>query len=151
MKRLGCMLAVVALGIGTVVPAGAASAADETAFVAAYRQAFEAKDTATLQGFLYTKGADPMALDFYKSMQADSAGQKIMSIELVDLTPEQVADADKAKDGPSGKMKLPLTPIKKLVIKIAHKDDNGSSTSTSSSFVAEADGKLVIPVPGPMR
>ncbi|MGI8437600.1 MAG: hypothetical protein ACR2NX_11960 [Chthoniobacterales bacterium] len=38
---------------------------------------------------------------------------------------------------------LPLKPIKKLQITTESKD----GSSTSESFVAEADGKLVIPVP----
>ena len=51
-------------------------------------------------------------------------------------------------DGPGGiKMKLPLKPIKKLKVSVEHKDENGSSTSTRESYVAEKDGKLVIPVP----
>jgi hypothetical protein len=150
MKALGSALIALLL-VGTVALPRAAGAADTEAFVAAYRKAFEAKDTATLQGFLYDKGADPVVLDFYKSMQAQQAGQKITSIELVDLTPAEAAEAAKPKDGPSGKLTLPVIPTKKLVIKIATKNENGSSTSTTSNFIAEIDGKLVIPVPGPAK
>ena len=75
-----------------------------------------------------------MALDFYKTMQAQAAGEKITTIELVTLTPRKIADAAKPKDGPGGKMALPLKPTKKLVIKIETKNENGSSTSTSSDL-----------------
>jgi hypothetical protein len=32
-----------------------------------------------------------------------------------------------------------------------YKDANGSSSSSSENFVAEKDGKFVIPVPGPCK
>jgi hypothetical protein len=44
----------------------AGSAEQEKAFTDKYKTAFEAKDTATLESFLYTQGADPMAIEFYK-------------------------------------------------------------------------------------
>lgn len=144
-------LVALALSLVAVGPSSAAASADEQSFVAAYRKAFEAKDAATLHGFLYTRGADPMVLDFYKAMQTQQIGETITTIELVGLTPAEVVDAAKPKDGPGGKMALPFAPSKKLVIKIETKNENGSSTSTSSIFVAEADGKLVIPVPGPVK
>jgi hypothetical protein len=46
-------------------------------------------------------------------------------------------------------MKFTLQPTKKLVIKTETKDANGSSSSSSEVFVAESDGKIVIPAPGP--
>ena len=46
----------------------AASAADEKAFTDKYKAAFEAKDTKTLESFLYTTGADPSAVEFFKMM-----------------------------------------------------------------------------------
>ena len=50
--------------------------------------------------------------------------------------------------GPDGsKAQLPLKPTKKLKISVETKDANGSSTSSSENFVAEKDGKYVIPVP----
>jgi hypothetical protein len=126
-----------------------ATPAQEKAFVDAYRKAFEAKDEKALTGFLYTKGADPQALEFYKMMMTSDLGGKITSIQLADL------DANDKKraaggPGPNGKpMKFTLQPIKKLVIKTETKDANGSSSSSSEVFVAESDGKLVIPAPGP--
>jgi hypothetical protein len=47
----------------------AATPAQEKAFTDKYKTAIEGKDTATLEGFLYTQGSDPQALEFYKMMQ----------------------------------------------------------------------------------
>lgn len=151
MKSIFCALVAFSLIFAAVTPLPAASSADEQAFLATYRKALEAKDAQTLHGFLYIQGADPMVIDFYKSMQSEGVGEKISAIELVDLTPEQIQDAAKPKDGPGGKMALPLKPIKKLVITSETKNENGSSKSTSSCFIAEVDGKLVIPVPTPVK
>lgn len=143
---------VLALGMFlALASASAASAVDEAAFLDAYRKAFAVRDTATLHGFLYTKGADPMALDFYKAMQAQDLGNPKAVITLETLTPEEVAKAAQPKDGPGGPMVLLLAPTKKLVTSIAADDANGKSTSASSCFVAEHEGKLVIPVPGPAK
>ena len=120
----------------------------EKAFTDKYKAAFEAGDKATLESFLYTKDAHPMALEFYKMMQADGIGGKISKIELVDLSPEDAKKAAGVQEGPGGeKTRLPLKPIKKLKITVESKNTEGSSSSTSESFVAESDGKLVIPVP----
>jgi hypothetical protein len=120
----------------------------EKAFMDKYKTAFEKGDKATLESFLYVKDANPMALEFYKMMIADGAGAKLSRIELVDLTPEDAKKAAEVQTGPDGsKAKLPLTPTKKLKIAIEKKDASGSSTSSSESFVAEKDGKYVIPVP----
>ena len=134
-----------------IVPSGAfcATPAQEKAFVDAYRKALETKDEKTLTGFLYSKGADPQALEFYKMMMTSEMGAKVASIQLADL------DANDKKraaggPGPNGKpMKFTLPPTKKLVIKTETKDANGSSSSTNEVFVAESDGKIVIPAPGP--
>jgi hypothetical protein len=129
----------------------AATPAQEKAFTDKYKTALEGKDTATLEGLLYTQGSDPQALEFYKMMQSGAAGDKITSIELVNLTPEDVKKATTPMDGPTGKVCLNLKPTKKLVIKVEKKDANGSSSSSSENFVAEKDGKFVIPVPGPCK
>ena len=57
----------------------------EKAFVDSYKTAFEAKDAATLQSFLYTHDSDPGILEIYKTMQSSEAGEKISKIELIDL------------------------------------------------------------------
>ena len=123
----------------------------EKAFNDKHKAAMEGKDTATLEAFLYTQGSDPAALEFYKMMQSGGAGEKITSIDLVSLTPDDVKKATTPMDGPTGKVCLNLKPTKKLVIKVEKKDENGSSSSNSENFVAEKDGKLVIPVPGPCK
>ena len=121
----------------------------EKAFVEKYKAAFEKGDKATLESFLYTKDANPMALEFYKMMISEGAGTaKIAKIELVDLTPADTKKAGEVQTGPDGsKAKLPLTPVKKLKISIETKDASGSSNNSSEVFVAEKDGKYVIPVP----
>jgi hypothetical protein len=130
----------------------AATPEQEKAFVDTYRKAFEGKDAKTLHALLYTKGADPQALEFYKMMMTDGMGAKIGTIALEPLTAADKADAVKSMPGPGGKsFKLTLAPVKKLVIKRTSKEASGSSTSTNTVFVGEADGRLVIPVPGPAK
>lgn len=135
----------------TAIHAG--TPAQDKDFVDKYQAAFEKGDKATLESFLYTKDANPMALEFYKMMLTEGAGSgKISKIELVDLTPDDVKKASEVQTGPDGsKAKLPLTPTKKLKISIETKDANGSSTSSSENFIAEKDGKYVIPVPAKVK
>ncbi len=128
-----------------------AGSAEDKAFTDKYKAAFESKDTKTLESFLYTTGSDPGALEFYKMMMSAEAGLKIASIELVALTPDEMKTAGEPQEGPGGKMCLTLKPTKKLTIKVENKDANGSSTSSSTNFVAEKDGKLMIPAPGPCK
>jgi hypothetical protein len=141
----GALLFSAALGVVAGTPE------QEKAFTDKYKTAMEGKDTATLEAFLYTQGSDPAALEFYKMMQSGEAGEKISKIELVSLTPEDLKKATTPMDGPTGKVCLNLKPTKKLVIKVEKKDANGSSSSSSENFVAEKDGKFVIPVPGPCK
>ena len=131
----------------------AGTPAQDKEFVDKYKAAFEKGDKAALESFLYTKDAHPMALEFYKMMQSEGAGTaKITKIELVDLTPEEVKKASEIETGPDGsKAQMPLKPTKKLKISIETKDANGSSTSSTSNFVAEKDGKYVIPVPATVK
>ena len=129
-------------------PLQAGTPEQEKAFLDKYKKAFEAGDTKTLQSFLYTPGANPMALQFYTMMQADGAGGKILQIELVDLTTDDVKKANATMDAPGGlKMRMPLKPVKKLKISILKKSGESTSTSSTENFVAEKDGKFVIPVP----
>jgi hypothetical protein len=141
-----------ALLCSVIIAMVAATPEQEKAFTEKYKAAFEGKDTATLESFLYTQGADPEIIGFYKMMQSGEAGEKISTIELVNLTPEDTKKATTPMDSPGGgKVCLPLKPTKKLVIKVEKKDGSGSSSSTSENFVAEKDGKFVIPVPGPCK
>src|ERR1041384_7052374 len=48
----------------------AGTPAQEKTFTDKYKTALEGKDTGTLEGFLYTQGSDPQALEFYKMMQS---------------------------------------------------------------------------------
>jgi hypothetical protein len=149
-KMLSLSLLAVTCICSPVLQAGTPE--QEKAFVDKYKAAYEAGDKATLESFLYTKGANPMALEFYKMMQSDGAGGKISKIELVALSPEDAKKAEGIQEGPGGeKMKMPLKPTKKLKITVEKKDDNGSSSSSSESFVAEHDGKYVIPVPASVK
>jgi hypothetical protein len=146
------ILLIFTLTVATCLSLYAGSAEKEKAFVDKYKAALEAKDTATLESFLYTQGSDPMILGFYKMMQSSEAGEKISKIELVDLSPEDANKAAAEQDSPSGgKVCLTLKPMKKLIITIEKKDSNGSSSSKSENFIAEKDGKFVIPVPGPCK
>ena len=123
----------------------------EKAFVDSYKKAFEAKDTAALQSFLYAQGSDPGILEIYKTMQSSDAGERISKIELVDFTAEEMKKVALPKDSPTGgKVCFPLKPSKRLMITIDKKDAKGMS-STSGNFIAEKDGKFVIPVPGPCK
>ena len=142
---------VLAFLVSISLPLAAGTSEQEKAFVDKYKTAMEGKDTATLQSFLYTQGSDPAAVEFYKMMQSGEAGEKISTIELVALTPEDMKKATTPMDGPTGKVCLTLKPTKKLVIKIEKKDANGSSTSNTENLIAEKDGKFVIPVPGPCK
>ncbi len=129
-----------------------AGAAEEKAFTEKYKKAFEAKDTATLESFLYKEGSDPTIVGFYQMMLTSEAGGKISKIELLALTPEETTKAAGSQDSPDGKkVCLPLKPTKKLVIEVTTKDGDSSSSSSSTSFIAEKDGKFVIPVPGPCK
>lgn len=135
------------LALATTLHAG--DSTQEKAFTDSYKKAFEAKDTKTLEGFLYTEGANPMALEFYKMMMSEGAGGKISKIELVDLSPEDAKKAEGIQEGPGGmKTKLPLKATKKLKISVESKDANGSGSATTENFVGEKGGKLYILVPG---
>jgi len=96
------LLFAIGLVLITSLACRAGSAEQEKAFTDKYKKAFEAKDTATLESFLYTQGADPMAVEFYKMMLTGEAGAKISKIELVAVTPEDAAKAAAPQDAPTG-------------------------------------------------
>jgi hypothetical protein len=131
---------------GTLSAGGAAFAAtadQEAAFVNSYKTAFEAQDAATLESFLFTDGAIPAALEFYKMAMTADFGQKITTIELQALDADDIQKVGMEMPGPDGAMaRLAPKPCKKLVITIETKDDSGSMKSTNTIFIAEKDGKL---------
>ena len=149
MKKLLLSLSAMVLGLGS---AAFASPAMEKAFIDTYKKAFETKDEATLKGLLYTEGSDPGATEFYTMMLTGELEGKIASIELRDLNDQDKTKANAVMPMPDGgNAKLVLNPTKKLVLKIETNGPNGNSSSTSESFVAEHNGKYVIPVPGPVK
>jgi hypothetical protein len=127
--------------------AAAATPAQERQFVDTYRKAYEGRDHKTLVSLLYTTGADAQALLFYRMMLGAGMGGRIASIELVDLTPEDEVRAQSAQglDGRTYRLVLPAT--KKLTVKTATKDRDGSSSAKSEVFVGESGGRLWILVP----
>lgn len=150
MKRVLLSLAFAVAATFSIATAYAATADEESAFVTAYKTAFAAKDANGLQALLSTDGADPVALQFYgQMMTAELADGTLTSIELQPLTADDVTTASAVQDGPTGKVILAPKPYKKLVLKIASKNADGTSSSTSTVFVAEAGGKIVICTPAP--
>src|SRR5450755_246670 len=91
----------------------AATPAREKEFVDTYKRAFESGNGAALTALLYTKGADPKALEFYKMMMTSDMGGKISSIDLVALTPEDTKRLEKSPSPDGRPMKMVLTPVKK--------------------------------------
>ena len=147
LKALPAVLCAFGLTLLTIAPVFAVTPAAEKAFVDAYKKAIETSDKKTLQSFLYTEGAHPMALDFYKEVVLDGIGSKVTAIDLTDLTNEdkQKIANGKGPDGKPSKTNIPV--VKKLTFKMESKSANGSSSSTSSVFIGEANGKLMIAVP----
>jgi hypothetical protein len=127
----------------------AGTPAQEKAFTDRYKTAFEGKDTATLESFLYTQGADPEILGFYKMMQSADAGEKISKIELVDLTPKEAKKAATPMESPTGgKVCLSLKPVKQLVIAIEKKDASGSSSRKVQASSPRKTANSLSPVRG---
>src|ERR1700746_2495599 len=75
---------------------------DEKAFLDQYKKAFEAGDKTVLASFLYTEGADPGIIQFYKLKQSAEAGRKVAKIELLELTPEELKRATEPQQSPRG-------------------------------------------------
>ena len=75
------------------------------------------------------------------------AGSTITQIALTELTAEdkQKIATQKGPDGKPSKSNIAI--VKKLTFKTETKSANRSSSGTSSVFVGEIDGKLMIAVP----
>lgn len=142
----------VLLGLTAAVPAVAATPAQEKAFVDSFKIAVERKDAKALKALLYVKDADPTALEFYNMMIVADFGSTINSIKLVELTAEENKQMAAGGKNIHGKpMKMPLKPIKSLEITTSTKTNNLTANGSSQWYVAESDGKLVIPVPAVVK
>lgn len=131
-----------------ITPALAATPAQEKAFVDGFKKAVERKDAKALKALLYVKDADPTALEFYNMMIVADFGSTIKSIALVELTAEENKQMETGGKNIQGKpMKMPLKPIKSLEITTATKTADLTASGSSQWYVAEYEGKLVIPVP----
>lgn len=129
-------------------PAFAATPAQEKAFVDGFKKAVERKDAKALKALLYTRDADPTVLEFFNMMIVADFGSTIKSIKLVDLTAEENKQMEMGGKNIQGKpMKMPLKPIKSLLITTGSKSADLTTNGTSQWYVAEYEGKLVIPVP----
>ena len=136
------------LGLMATKPAVAATPAQEKAFVDGFKKAVERKDAKALKALFYIKDADPTALEFYNMMIVADFGSTIKSIALVELTAEENKQMETGGKNIQGKaMKMPLKPIKSLVISTATKTAELTASGSSQWYVAEHEGKLVIPVP----
>lgn len=126
----------------------AATPAQEKAFVEGFKKAVERKDAKALKALLYVRDADPTALEFYNMMIVADFGSTIKSIKLVDLTAEEDQQMGTVGKNIHGKpMKMPLKPTKSLLLTTASKSADLSTSGSSQWYVAEYEGKLVIPVP----
>ncbi len=126
----------------------AATPAQEKAFVDGFKKAVERKDAKALKALLYVKDADPTALEFYNMMIVADFGSTIKSIALVDLTAEENKQMETGGKNIQGEpMKMPLKPIKSLVITTASKSADMTTSGSSQWYIAEHEGRLVIPVP----
>ena len=146
MKKLITLITIITTF--AAIPGRASTPEQEKAFIDGYRTALEAGDAKALNAFLSTDGAEADTVEFFKMMQTPEPGAKVVSIELVKPTAEEEVKFNAPMMMPDGKTyKMPVKPFKQLVIKLETKSENGSSSSTSKSPVAEKGGKLVIPVP----
>ncbi|MGI8603518.1 MAG: hypothetical protein ACR2OZ_11040 [Verrucomicrobiales bacterium] len=141
---------VLAAAFAAAAQLGAATPEQEKAFVEKYRKALEAGDAKELASFLYTKGAEPEQIEFFKMMMQPDPGTKITKIELIKPTAEEAAKYNEPMEMPDGKTyKMPFTPTYALVVESETKTANESSKGSSRRPVGEKDGKLCIPVPVP--
>jgi hypothetical protein len=146
MKRLIHRFALCAI-LSVVSSTAFATTPQEKDFLDAYKKALESNDTKTLESFLYAKDAEPEALEYFKESLPLEEGFKLAQLELVDVTPEEAAQALKPMPGPGGTLSaLPIKPSKKFIIKVESKEA-GDTALTTQRAVGEVDGKLKILVP----
>ena len=125
-------------------------ASREQAFVAAFREAIEKKDTKALDSLMLKDRTPAEVVEFFTMMLDLPAGKKIESVNLVTPSAEEAAKYKEAMEMPDGnKYQLPVTPTKTLVLIMKEEGASGNGTSKSRLPVAEKDGKLIIPLPVP--
>ena len=129
------LLLIIAVLLIAAFSAQAAATEQEKAFVEKYKTALEANDTTALQSCLYTTGADPMIVGFYKMMQSSGSGRQSFQDRAggPDARGRQKSGGTAGFSG-GGKVCLNRKPTKKLVIVIEKKDENGSSTNTTENL-----------------
>src|SRR5262249_53304920 len=151
-ERRQMRLMILAGGIAALLltagPLAAATPATEQAFIAAFTKAFQAKDAAAIKALVHTDGPHPTILDLYMAGLTSGAGTGDLKVELQALTPDDVKEAAQVMSGPGGvNVKLAPQPYKKLVISVSTKNSNGSSTSTTTFYVADEGDKIRISAP----
>src|ERR1043166_6973559 len=134
-------------------PVAAATPATERAFLDAYKAAFQAKDGNGLLALVHTQGVSRTLLDFYMSLLTADFGKGDITLDLKDLTKDDVADANRVMVGPGGgSVRLTPMPYKKLVVSVAVKNPNGSTTTnTSTVYVADEGDRLRISAPAELK
>ena len=153
MRSTVLVLAAAAVSLSLAGPLAAATPASEQAFLTAFKTAFQAKDANAIKALVHTDGVSPMMLDFYMTaLTSDFADGANATFALQNLTPDDVAEVGRTQPGPGGGLvKLSPTPYKKLVITVAVKNSNGSSTTTSSVYVADEGDKIRISAPADVK
>ena len=122
------------------------------AFLGAYKAAYQAKDAKGIAALVHTEGANPTILDFYLSGLTADLGKGDLTIELKDLTKDDVAEVAQVMSGPGGaSVKLSPQPYKKLVISIAIKNATTTSTNTTTVYVADEGSKVRIAAPANVK
>jgi hypothetical protein len=151
MRSMTILVATAALMI-SAGPLAAATPAMEQAFLTAYKAAYAAKDAKAIAALVHTEGANKTILDFYLSGLTADLGKGALTVEIKDLTKDDIAEASQTMVGPGGaSVKLSPAPYKKLVISVAIKDTNGSSTSTTSVYLADEGDKIRIVAPADVK
>ena len=144
-KHLAPILGVAAFALSFC--ALAVTPAQEKQFVENYKKAYEARDGKALTALLYSKGADPQALEFFTMMMTSEMDGKIASIELRDLTADDKARLANSRSPDGRPFEFVAPPVKTLVVKFANSAAGEPSYSETDLFVAEVEGQLRIPVP----
>jgi len=152
MRARGIIVATTALVLSGA-PLAAATPATEQAFLNAYTAAFKAKDGNALLALVHTQGVSRSLLDFYMSLLTSDFGKGDITLELKDLTKDDVADANRVMVGPGGgSVRLTPAPYKKLVVSVAIRNANGSTTTnTSTVYVADEGDRIRIAAPAEVK